>query len=230
MKRQCTIIALGGSIVRPDDINVRFLRRFRKFLLPFLKDGLRFVIVIGGGRLAREYQEAARKIVRVTNDDLDWIGIHATRMNAHLLRTIFAKEAHPVILDSPEKPIRMRKRVRLIFASGWRPGWSTDYIAARLAVRFGAKEFIIAGRPTYVYDKDHAKFDDAKPIQKLSWRHYIKICGGKWRPGLHAPVDPVAAKFAKVSGLRAVVVKGTDLNNLGCVIRGEKFKGSTITN
>lgn len=58
----------------------------------------------------------------------------------------------------------------------------------------------------------------------------MKICGGKWRPGLHAPVDPVAAKFASSRGLRAIVVKGADLNNLGRVIRGETFKGSTITN
>lgn len=168
MKRQCTIIALGGSIVRPDDINVRFLKRFRKWLLPFLKKGFRFVIVIGGGTLSREYQRAASQIVKITNEDLDWIGIHATRMNAHLLRTIFVRYAHPVILDNPEKPIKIRAAERLIFASGWRPGWSTDYTAARLAARFGLKEFIIAGKPAYVYDKDHAKFDGAKPILRLT--------------------------------------------------------------
>jgi len=223
-----TIIALGGSIVRPNGINVRFLKRFRIFLLPFLRKGFRFVIVIGGGKLAREYQEAAQRIVKISDEDLDWIGIHATRLNAHLLRTIFAREAYPVVIDNPEKPMKIPDSAGLIFASGSRPGWSTDYIAARLAHKFGSKMFIIAGKPAYVYDKDHAKFDDAKPILNLSWRHYMKICGGSWRPGLHAPVDPVAARFAKTHHMTAFVVKGSDLENLGRVIQGEDFIGSII--
>lgn len=223
-----TAIALGGSIVRPDGLNTRFVRRFRQFLLPFLKRDYRFVIVVGGGRLAREYQEAAKRIVRVTDDDLDWIGIHATRINAHFLRTVFRKEAYPVIIDNPEKPIRISASARLLFASGSRPGWSTDYIAARLAHKFGTKTFIIAGKPSYVYDKDHAEFDDARPIPILTWAHYRKICGGSWRPGLHAPVDPVAARFAREHRMEAIVVKGSDLENLGRVLRGEPFAGSVI--
>ncbi|MBI1974973.1 MAG: UMP kinase [Parcubacteria group bacterium] len=226
-KNKWKVIALGGSVVRPDKINVRFLGRFRHFLKPFLRDGYKFVIVIGGGRLSREYQEAARKIVSVPYEDLDWIGIHATRINAHLLRTIFRQEAHPAVIDNPEKHFSAGK-YHLIFASGSRPGWSTDYIAARLTGRFGTKEFIVAGRPAYVYDKDHAKFRDAKPIPRLTWRHYQKICGAKWRPGLHAPVDPVAAKFAKAHRLRAIVVRGTDLKNLARVLRGNSFKGTIV--
>jgi uridylate kinase len=222
------VIALGGSIVRPNGLNVRFLRRFREFLIPFLRDGHRFVIVIGGGRLAREYQEAAKRIVRVTDEDLDWIGIHATRINAHLLRTVFAREAHPVVIDDHRRSLRMFASSRLVFASGSRPGWSTDYIAVCLAYRFGSKTFVIAGKPAYVYDKDHAKFDDAQPIPILTWSHYRKICGGSWRPGLHAPVDPVAARFAQKNRMEAIVVRGTDLDNLGRVIRGEPFRGSVI--
>ena len=83
------IIALGGSIVFPDQIDWDFLRRFRSFVLREIKKGRRFVIVSGGGRLSRIYQEAAGKVVKVTNEDKDWLGIHATRINAHLLRTIF---------------------------------------------------------------------------------------------------------------------------------------------
>jgi uridylate kinase len=227
--RNWIVIALGGSIVRPNGLNVRFLRRFRKFLLPFLRNGYRFVVVVGGGRLARQYQEAAERIVRVSNEDLDWIGIHATRINAHLLRTIFAREAYPIVIDNPEKPLAIPRGVKLVFASGWRPGWSTDYIAARLAARFGLNSFIIAGKPAYVYDKDHAKFDDAKPIPILTWSHYRRICPKFWKPGLHAPVDPVAASFASKHRLSAIVLKGTDLENLECAIRGEPFKGSVIT-
>lgn len=221
------VIALGGSIVRPQKLDIRFLEKFRKFLLEFLLEGRKFVIVIGGGRLSREYQNAARTIVEVPQEDLDWLGIHATRINAHLLRTLFRREAHPAVLDNPEKPLKIGRK-RLIFASGWRPGWSTDYIAARLAKRFGSGEFIVAGKPAYVYDKDHAEFPDAKSIDKLTWPEYQKISGAKWTPGLHLPVDPIAAMFAKKNRIRAIIVKGTDLKNLKNLLLGEAFRGSII--
>ena len=83
------VIALGGSIIVSRSIQVRFLKQFRKFILKFIKQGKRFVIVAGGGSIARNYQAAASDIVKLSDEDQDWLGIHATRINAHLLRAIF---------------------------------------------------------------------------------------------------------------------------------------------
>ena len=123
------IIALGGSIIcpQPGKINVRFLKKFKKLILKYLKKGFRFIIVVGGGKTCRVYQKAAAKVIKLPYEDMDWLGIHATRLNAHLLRTIFRKEAYPVILDDPKKPIK--NNWRILIAAGWRPGWSTDYIS-----------------------------------------------------------------------------------------------------
>lgn len=221
------VIALGGSIVRPNKLNTKFLQQFREFLLPFLKKGYRFAIVVGGGRLAREYQAHAYEITKASREDLDWIGIQATRINAYFLRALFYDKAHPQIIDNPEKPFQAG-RYQLIFASGSRPGRSTDYIAGRLATRLGAKEFFLAGKPAYVYDKDYVKFKNARPIPVLTWQEYGKICKGAWRPGIHAPVDPTAANFAREQNLTAIVIGGADLKNLGKAFRGEPFKGSVI--
>jgi uridylate kinase len=220
------VVALGGSIVYPDEINVVFLKSFKKFIKPFFKKGMRFVIVIGGGSLCRKFQNASAAVVKVTNEDKDWIGIHVTRLNAHLLRTVFREVANPVIVDSRSKVARLRYPVTI--AAGWRPGWSTDYVALQIAADLGAKEVIVAGKPAYVFDKDFMKYPDAKKFTALSWHEYGKLVPKKWKPGLHAPVDPVGAALAARKGLRAIIMDGRDLKNFDALLKGKEFRGTII--
>ncbi len=226
-KKDVFVIALGGSVIMPGKINIRLLRNFRKLILKQKKFGRRFVIVAGGGKLARFYQAAASRIVRLGYDDTDWLGIHSTRLNAHLLRTIFRAQADPAVIDEEGRPIRFNGKI--IIASGWRPGWSTDYIAVRLAKKIGASTAIIAGRPAFVYTKDHQKYADAKPIKAISWRDYRKLIGSRWIPGMSAPVDPIGAKAAQKWGIKAIIVKGTNLKNLANLLNGRKFTGTIIS-
>jgi uridylate kinase len=220
------VVALGGSIVHPDGIDVRFLKGFKKFLAPFLRRGIKFVLVVGGGKLSRNFQEAAGRVSRVTDEDMDWIGIHATRLNAHLLRTIFRDVADPVIIDSRGKIKKLRAPITI--ASGWRPGWSTDYVAMRIAADFGAREAVIAGKPAHVYNKDHAKHADAVPFHELTWREYRKLIPAKWKPGLHAPVDPVGAALGAREGVRAIIIDGRNMKNFAALLNGKEFKGTII--
>ena len=220
------VVALGGSVVHPDAIDVPFLRHFQKFLQPFLRKGHKFVIVVGGGRLARLFQDAAHRVSRLADEDKDWLGIHSTRLNAHLLRTIFRKIADPVIVDEPDK-VRPPK-YSVTIASGWRPGWSTDYIAVAIAEQLAVKEVIIAGKPAYVFDKDPHKWSGAKPFRELSWPDYRKLIPSEWKPGLHSPVDPVAAKLAHKREIDAVIINGRDLKNFTNLLNGKKFEGTII--
>lgn len=223
------VIALGGSIVAPDGINVLFLKKFSALIRLHARSGKKFILVVGGGKISRTYQQAASKIKPISKEDKDWIGVHSTRLNAHLLRTIFAKEAYPVIFDNPQKSLSRKGPRSLIIASGWKPGWSTDYIAVLLAKRFKAKHVIIAGSPSYVYTKDHMRFWNAKPIPRLTWATYAKLIPRRWSPGMKSPVDPVAAKLAQKQGIKAYIIKGTDLGNFEKVLEGKSFRGSIIS-
>jgi uridylate kinase len=222
------IIHLGGSIIVSKEIQSSFLREFRGFLLPFLKEGKRFVVVAGGGSIARQYQEAASGIVDLSNEDKDWLGIHATRLNAHLLRAIFFDFAHPVVLDDPAKKIEDEGKYNLFIASGWRPGSSSDYIAVLMAKRYNAKRFVIATKVPYVYEEDVEKNGNAKHFENLSWAEYRKMMGEVWTPGLRTPVDPVAAKLAEELKINAVVIQGTNVENFENVLRGKSFIGTVI--
>jgi len=219
------VVALGGSIIYPDGIDIAFLKRFRAFLKPFLSR-YKFIIVVGGGRLSRIFQDAAGRISQIKDEDKDWIGIHATRLNAHLLRTIFRDVADPVVIDARYR--RRRLAYPLTIASGWRPGWSTDYVAVQLAADFGIGEVIIAGKPSHVYNKDHAEYKDARPIYTILWREYRKLIPSRWIPGLHTPVDPVAARTAEKAGINAIVIYGRDFKNFANLLRGKEFRGTII--
>ncbi len=224
---QTIVIALGGSIIVPQKIQINFLKKFRKFVLKFLKQGARFVIVAGGGAIARNYQNAAAEITRISDEDKDWLGVHATRDNAHLLRTIFKNHACPIVLDNPFKKVDDRK-YRLFIGSGWKPGWSTDYDTILLAKRFKADKIIIASKIAYVYDSDIEQNKNAKPLSEITWADYRRLISSKWKPGMGAPVDPVAAKLAAKLKMEVIVVRGTNLKNLENILRDKKFKGTVI--
>ena len=228
MKKEKFIIALGGSVAFPKKINTTFLRKFYLFIKKEIQKGNKFIIICGGGEIARKYQKAAAKITKVFNEDKDWIGIHATRLNAHFLRTVFRKESHKVVFDNRFK-IKEFGRHSVIIGSGWRPGWSTDFVAVQIAVDFNINQVVILGKPDYVYTVDPEKDNKAKPIKKISWQDYFRLIPAKWTPGLHAPVDPIAAKLAKREKIKAIVADGKDLNNLKKILRNEKFRGTILS-
>ena len=212
----------------PSRIDVDFLKQFRRLILKFVHDGYRFAVICGGGKTAREYQNAARDVVNAVPEDLDWLGIHATRLNAHLLRTIFREVAYPRIIKNPNEKIMLEDPEKVVIASGWKPGRSTDYIAVVLARNLGARTVINITNTDYVYDRDPSKFPDAKPLNETCWKDFRKLIGvSKWSPGLNTPFDPVAARVAERLKLK-VAVMGRDLGNIERFLSSGSFNGTLI--
>lgn len=222
------IISLGGSLIVPNGgMDAEFLRELNQFIRDKIAEKWRFFIVIGGGATARHYIEYAKKVAgTITDWDLDWLGIHATRLNAHLIKTVFQDIVHPRIIQNYEKKINNLKE-KLVIAAGWKPGCSTDYDAVILARDYGAKTVINMSNVTAVYDKDPKCYPEAKPIHKLNWEEFEKIVGTKWCPGINLPFDPIATKLAKKLGLTVYVI-GKDLANLEKILNGQKFTGTLI--
>jgi uridylate kinase len=221
------IISLGGSLIVPDEIDTKLLSGFYKVIESQIKTGKKFLFITGGGRTSRRYTEAAKKLGDLEPDDLDWLGIHATRLNGHLIRTIFKKHAHPRIVTNPTRPETSSKPV--IIAAGYRPGWSTDYVAVLLAKKYSGNVVVNLSNIDYVYDKDPRKFKDAVPIKNIAWKDFRKIVGNKWDPGLHLPFDPVASRLAEKMKLKVVILNGNNLVNLQNFLAGRKFNGTVIS-
>ena len=89
------VISLGGSVVAGEKINTELVSRFSSTLNSLISQGFRFVLVVGGGRTARDYVAAAKNL-NTTNFVLDELGIQATRLNAKLVIQAF-QNAHPEV-------------------------------------------------------------------------------------------------------------------------------------
>jgi len=227
-KKETIVLSVGGSLVVPKEgIDTVFLKNFKKLMEKFCRTGQRFVVVVGGGGTARQYQTAAKAIVKLTRDDLDWLGIHSTRLNGHLVRTVLRDLAHPIMIKDPTTPLGKWTEPILV-AAGWKPGWSTDYVATRLAKRLKAKFLVNLSNIDLLCDKDPNKFSDAKTIKDISWQDFRKIVGTEWDPGMNVPFDPVASRLAEQCKLDVVILNGKNIKNLDNFLSQKKFVGTTI--
>lgn len=227
MENEIVVISVGGSLIAPNEIDVNFLREFRRILMSFIKKGKRFVLICGGGSTARTYQKAASSIVNLGKDDIDWLGIHATRINAHLMKSLFIDVAHPKIIKNPLKKMFFKEKV--LIAAGWKPGRSTDYCAVLLAREYKIKSLINLSNIDYVCDKDPKKFKDAKSIERISWKGLRKMLPKKWDPGLNSPFDPVAAREGEKICLKVAIMNGKNLENFKNYLNGKSFVGTFVS-
>jgi len=223
------VLSLGGSLVAPDSIAVDFLVDFRKLVQHYLESGgdRRLVMVIGGGAPARRYQQAYRSISSKPRDEeADWIGIAATRLNARLVKAVFEEYCEEEVVTDPTEARAFSGRV--LVASGWKPGFSTDYDAVLLAERFNAVTLINLTNIAKVYTADPKIDKSATPLDKITWKEFSEITGTEWIPGKNTPFDPTAVEKASQMRLTVVSALGSDLDNLSRILENEAYIGTTI--
>jgi uridylate kinase len=213
-------------MLAPDLPDPKFVKAFVSLIRARIKKGRRFIIVTGGGRTCRNYQNALKEIRAVTDVENDWMGIFTTHYNAQFLRMAFGKLAHPEIATSYRKKLSFRTPV--LVGGGEVPGHSTDYDAVLLAKMFGAKHVVNISNTDYVYTADPRKVKNAKPLPRLSWKEYLALLPKKWKPGLSTPFDMHASALAKKLNLTVAIVNGGKLKEVAKALDGKAFRGSVI--
>jgi len=226
IKEKIYIVSLGGSLVVPDNINIIFLKKIKKIIEEEIKSNKKFIIIVGGGKTARNYQNAAKALTKISNEDLDWLGIHATRINAHLFLTIFRNNAYYRIVKNPKEKVNFKEKI--LIAAGWKPGFSTDYDAVLFGKTYGSNTIINLTNIDYVYDKDPNKFKDAKSFKEICWKDYLKLINQKWAPGMSSPFDPIASKIAEKLKFKVIIINGKKIKNFKNYLEDKKFKGTII--
>ena len=217
------VISLGGSIIVPKAVDYKFLKEFKKMLLS-LKNK-KIVICTGGGFIAREYISALKK-EKLNEYTLDLMGIEATRLNAKLLASFLQKcnQGIPTTLEGIKESLQTHN---IVVCGGLSPGQTSDGTTATIADYLCAKEMINVTNVDGLYNKDPKKYKNAKFIPQISHKEFIKIISKiKKQPGQHFVLDALAAEIALKSGIKVIILKGT--NNLKNYILGKKFKGTII--
>ncbi len=222
------VMSVGGSLIVPGTIDTTFLTTLKTFVDAETAAGRRFIIIAGGGRTARNYQEAAAAVSDLSAEDLDWMGIHATRLNGHLLRTIFRDSAYRVMITNPDDILDVPTEEKVVIAAGYRPGSSTDLRAIQIAEHVGAKKVINLSNIDYVCTDDPRANPAAQKIEDITWAEFRALIPSEWDPGLSSPFDPVAAKEAEAKGIEVAIINGNRPEALADYLHGKEFVGTKI--
>lgn len=228
--KETIVMSVGGSLIVPDQIDTKFLNELKELIVSETANGRRFIIIAGGGRTARRYQDAASAVSTLTRDDLDWLGLHATRLNGHLLRTIFRDKAYQIMITNPDDVIDVPERYKIVIAAGYRPGCSTDLRAVQIAERVKAHKVINLSNTDYIYTDNPKTNPEAVAINDMTWAELREIIPDEWDPGMSVPFDPVAAKEAEKIGLEIAQINGEKIEELRKYLNNEDFVGTKIHN
>jgi uridylate kinase len=225
--KKTVVISLGGSLIIPNDIGTSFLKQFKKIILKNTNKH-KFIIVCGGGSIARKYISALNKTG--ANETLQsFAGISATRMNARFMSYFFGQNQE---MGIPHKMSELKsyiKKFDTVFCGAleYKPRQTSDSTAVEIAEEFGCN-FINLTDVSGLHDKNPKKFKNARFIPKISWRDFYAMANKiEFRPGQHFILDQNAAKMIMQRQIKTYIL-GKDIRQLDRLLNNEKFVGTII--
>ncbi|WP_254840000.1 UMP kinase [Natronomonas marina] len=220
------VVSIGGSVLAPD-LEAARVEAHAGVIDGLVAEGHEVAVVVGGGDVARRYIETARTL-GATEYDLDAVGIDVTRLNARLLLAALDSPAAPEPADSHEAARASLRRGETVVMGGTVPGHTTDAVSALLAETVEADLLVYATSVAGVYSADPNEDDTAKRYDRLTPADLVDtIASIETAAGSNAPVDLLAAKVIERSGLRAVVLDGTDPERIADAVAGD-FDGTEV--
>ena len=220
MEKKKIVISLGGSLLT-EDFSVNGVRKYIYLLKKIDNITKRFVIIVGGGRICREYQAIANKLGS-SQDMEDYIGTKSTHFNASLVAS--ALEDYVEIPNNEEEMLFALKHKKLVVGGGLRVGQSNDAVAAFCAKIIKADLLINASNVDGVYDCDPKQNKNAKKIPNLNYAELKNILSKNPQlPGKYGLFDLRAAETILKSKINTVFIDGRDPQNILKAIKGEKI-------
>lgn len=214
------VVSIGGSVLAPD-LDESVVREHAVAIDELLEAGVEVGLVVGGGGVAREYIRAGRAL-EANEIALDDIGIAVTRLNARLLIAALGEAAAPAPIETYQGGLEAMRRGDVPVLGGVAPGQTTDAVSAALAEYVEADLLVYATSVPGVFTADPKTDPDAEHLAELSARELVDvIVDTELVAGSSAPVDLLAAKLIERSGMRTIVLDGTDPHRIvDAVLRG----------
>ena len=227
MKKRTIVISLGGSLIIPKEIDHAFLEKFKTTLTQHYTR-YKFVVICGGGTIARKYISILQKQGK-SLEQQSFAGIRATRMNAKFMSQFFGKKANdtlPLSMKSVKDNLR-KNNVVFCGALRYAPNETSDSTSAKLA-NFFHTDLINITNISGLYTSNPKTNPKAKFISKISWQKFEKkALKLKYKPGQHFVLDQHAATLIKKHKIKTYII-GPELTNLDKLLNNKKFRGTTI--
>ncbi len=225
------VVSLGGSMLfHGDAVDADYVRRFASLALKLKKEGLQLVLVVGGGRTARDYARAARELTK--NEFLaDRVAIATTRVNALLVITALGEAAAPkVVTDFDEAAYALHNGL-IPVGAGMLEGITTDADAVLIAEQLKAARVVNVSNVDAIYSTDPKKDPKAKRLTSLTHHELVQLAaeGDDRRARSNFVFDLLACKLAARSSIELHFVTGAKLDEVEKAIRGEKHGGTVVT-
>ena len=216
---RAAVVKIGGFAF-PAEPDVAFLRGCASVLKRISAEGIRLVVVTGGGEMARKLIGAARAM-GASEALCDEIGIMVTRANAVLLSIALGLPAPrriPASLPELEEALTRRD---IVVMGGLQPGQSTDAVAVLAAEAVGADLVVKATDVDGIYTADPRKHPGARKLRRLSYDEALDLLSKMAvRAGTYELLDPLAIRLARRSGVLIRVVDGREPGNIYEAVRG----------
>lgn len=228
--KEKVVVSIGGSIVAPPNLDTTYIDSLARLLVDLAKDRKIFCVT-GGGWIARQYIEAARQF-GAAEEELDLIGIAATRMNAQLLIAALSKYTDVPVrpLSSVDATVESSEGYAISVMGGTYPGHSTDFVGVELAIKAGAVRFINATNVDGIYSADPNLVATAEMYREVSIDSLIKMMGVEWKmAGTKTVIDGPALKLIRDKRVPTFVVNGRNLPEFAKAMQGQPFHGTRVT-
>ncbi len=205
------VISLGGSLLTKD-FSVSGVKKYIYVLKRLAEKTEKLVIVVGGGRICREYQSIAREL-GTSQEMQDYIGIKSTHFNASLVASALGNYAE---IPNSEKELKAAlKKNKIVVCGGLKIGQSTDAVAAFAAKEIKADLLINASNVDGVYDSNPKENKNAKKIPKLTYEELKKILSHNAQlPGQYGLFDLRAVETISKAKIKTVFIDGTDAEEI----------------
>ncbi len=149
-----------------------------------IEAGCQLAIVVGGGNMVRGAEVAGNGIKRVTADQM---GMLSGLINSMALTDIFESEQletrclSNIYVEQVAESYTYRladkhlERGRVVVVGGGiaRPYFTHDTAAVSIALELGCEVVLKATKVSGVYNKDPAKYPDAKKMDKLTYQEAV---------------------------------------------------------
>ncbi len=218
------VLKLGGSLLYDDSgkILTEVVREYADAVTSIIDDGHSMVVIVGGGKTARIFISAARKL-GASEAQCDWLGIKVARNHAELLSAALGNLAYPRIVESLDELETAVQFGKVVLMGGLAPGQSTNAAAALAAEIVQADMLLNATNVDGVYDRN-PKISGAKKLDIVTLEDLDMILAGSGsRAGEYKLFDPVAIRIVGRSKIPTVIFNGKDPKVILSIMKGARI-------
>lgn len=215
------VLKVGGFAFSTEGRTEPLISEYVKLLKQLAKEH-QFVVVTGGGSIARAYIQIARDM-RVPESLCDQLGILVSRLNARLVVDGLSDSAYPEIPTTVVELGRFFASGKVVAMGGLQPGHSTNAVAAIAAETIKADLFLNATDVDGVYTSDPSKDASATHLDEVNVNKLAEILAhNEMNAGEYDLMDPIALRIIQRSHIPTVILDGRNLANVTKTIRGER--------